>query len=123
PRVLDDLRNLPVAVGPDGGPIRLSTVATVDEGAEDRMTRVGGPEGETVLISVGRLPGASTPDVVTRVREAAAAMAGTLPPGVKLTVVYDQAQLVDESMRSVRDAILVGIALCVAVIALFLKNF
>src|SRR5439155_13470401 len=25
PRVLDDLRNLPVAVGPDGGPIRLST--------------------------------------------------------------------------------------------------
>ncbi len=37
-------------------------------------------------------------------------------------VVYDQAVLVDESLRSVRDAILIGIALCVAVIALFLRD-
>jgi multidrug efflux pump subunit AcrB len=122
PRALEDLRNLPIALGPDGGPVRLSAVAAVEEGAEDRMSRVGGPDGETVLISVGRLPGASTPDVVARVKEAAQAMAGTLPPGVKLTAVYDQAQLVDESMRSVRDAILMGILLCVGVIALFLHN-
>jgi CzcA family heavy metal efflux pump len=120
PRTLDDLRALPVAMGPDGSPVRLAAVATVEEGAEDRLTRVGGPDGETVLISVGRLPGASTPDVVERVRAAAAA--SSLPAGVKLTVVYDQAELVAESMRSVRDAILAGILLCVAVIALFLRN-
>jgi CzcA family heavy metal efflux pump len=122
PRSLDDLRELPVAVGPEGGPIRLSAVATIEEGAEDRMTRVGGPGGETVLISVGRLPGASTPDVVARVLATTQEMRSALPAGVKLTVVYDQAQLVGESMRSVRDAILIGIVLCVAVIALFLRN-
>jgi CzcA family heavy metal efflux pump len=122
PRTLDDLRDLPVAVGPDGGSIRLSSVATVEEGAEDRTTRVGGPGGETVLISVGRLPGASTPEVVDRVLAATAQMRATLPPGVKLTVVYDQAQLVGDSMRSVGEAILIGIVLCVATIALFLRN-
>ncbi len=122
PRDLDDLRNLPVAVGPDGSPVRLSAAAAVEEGAEDRVSRVGGPDGETVLVSIGRLPGASTPDVVGRVKDAARALAPALPSGAKLTVVYDQAQLVDESMRSVRDAILIGIALCVAVIALFLRN-
>jgi len=46
----------------------------------------------------------------------------SFPAGVSVTPVYDQAALVDESMRSVRDAILLGIALCVAVIALFLRD-
>ena len=32
-------------------------------------------------------------------------------------------ELVDESLRSIRDAILIGIVLCVAVIALFLRDF
>jgi multidrug efflux pump subunit AcrB len=112
PRDLDDLRNLPVTVA-DGSPVRLASIASIEEGAEDRVTRVGGPGGETVLVSIGRLPGTSTPDVVARVKEAVASLAGSLPAGVKMTPVYDQAELVDESMRSVRDAILLGIALCV----------
>ena len=75
-----------------------------------------------MLVSVSRLPGASTPDVVARVREAVDEARATLADGVWSTPVYDQAALVDESMRSVRDAILLGIALCVAVIALFLRD-
>jgi len=75
--------------------------------------RVAGPEGETVLISVSRLPGASTPDVVARVRAAVTETAASFPSSVTVTPVYDQAALVDEAMRSVRDAILLGIALCV----------
>ena len=54
-----------------------------------------------------------------RSREAARQLPGRR---VASTPVYDQAALVDESMRSVRDAILIGIALCVAVIALFLRD-
>jgi multidrug efflux pump subunit AcrB len=49
-------------------------------------------------------------------------MASALPKGVELTPVYDQAELVDESIRSVRDAILIGIGLCVVVIALSLRD-
>jgi CzcA family heavy metal efflux pump len=122
PRDAADVAALPVAVGAGGGPVALSTIATVVEGAEDRLLRVSGPGGETVLVSVSRLPGASTPDVVGRVRAAVAQAVATFPAGVTVAPVYDQAALVDESMRSVRDAILVGIALCVAVIALFLRD-
>ena len=39
-----------------------------------------------------------------------------------LTAVYDQAELVRESIGSVRDAILIGIVLCIVVIALFLRS-
>ena len=117
-----DVAALPVSVGRDGSPVPVSAFANVVEGAEDRLLRVSGPGGETVLVSVSRLPGASTPDVVGRVRAAVADAVASFPAGVRVTPVYDQAALVDESMRSVRDAILVGIALCVAVIALFLRD-
>ena len=75
-----------------------------------------------MLLSVSRLPGASTPDVVARVRAAVDEAARSFPSGVHAAVVYDQAVLVDESLRSIRDAILIGIALCIAVIALFLRD-
>ena len=122
PRGIPDLLPLPVAVGADGSPVPLSAVATIEEGAEDRLLRVAGPGGETVLVSVSRLPGASTPEVVERVRAAVEQTARSFPPGVKIAPVYDQALLVTESLRSVRDAIVIGILLCVAVIALFLRE-
>ena len=122
PRTLAELGPIPVAVGPDGSPVPLSAVATIEEGAEDRLLRVAGPGGETVLVSVSRLPGASTPEVVERVRQAVAETARSFPPGVKVEPVYDQALLVTESLHSVRDAIGIGILLCVAVIALFLRD-
>ncbi|MEP6652315.1 MAG: efflux RND transporter permease subunit [Myxococcales bacterium] len=122
PRTLRDLEDIPVASAPDGSPVPLSAVAQVVEGAEDRFVRVGGPGGETVLVSVSRLPGASTPDTVEAAEQAARAAAATFPAGVRLQTVYDQAALVRESMRSVRDAILIGIGLCVLVIGVFLRN-
>jgi len=122
PQDARDLGAIPVAVGADGSPIPLSSIATVSEGAEDRLLRVSGPGGETVLLSVSRLPGASTPDVVARVRSAVEEAARSFPSGVHAATVYDQAVLVDDSLRSIRDAILLGIALCVAVIALFLRD-
>jgi CzcA family heavy metal efflux pump len=122
PRSLADLERIPVASAPDGSPVPLSAVAQVMEGAEDRLLRVGSPAGETVAVSVSRLPGASTPDVVERILAAAREVAASFPAGVRLETVYDQAALVRESMRSVRDAILIGIGLCVVVIGLFLRS-
>ena len=120
------LRELPIGEGP-AGPITLSAVAdvpdgsSVAEGAEDPDVIVRGPRGEAVAISVARLPGASTPAVVEGVKAAAARV--RLPPDVVLEPVYDQAELVDDSMASVRDAILIGIALSLLVIAVSLRDW
>ena len=122
PRSLADLERIPVALASDGSPVPLSAIASVFEGAEDRLLRVNGPAGETVLLSVSRLPGASTPGVVGDVLRTVRDLGPSLPPGVRLDPVYDQAQLVGESMASVRDAILIGIGLCVLVVGLFLRS-
>jgi multidrug efflux pump subunit AcrB len=121
---LDGLKNLPIANSPSG-PILLSAVAVVIEGAADPDVIVRGPQGEVVALSVARLPGASTVAVVDRILATADALraAHTLPADVTLTPVYDQAELVTESMTSVRDAILLGIALSLIVIALSLRDW
>jgi multidrug efflux pump subunit AcrB len=119
---LDAIRRIPIASGPSG-PITLGTVAEVSEGSADPDVIVRGPTGEVVAISVARLPGASTTAVVDGISARVAELrAGPLPPDVELQPVYDQAALVDESLASVRDAILIGIGLSLVVIALALRD-
>ena len=122
PRTLADLRDMPIATAASGSIVPLSAVAEVIEGAEDRTVRVGGPRGNTVALSVARLPGASTPEVVNLARAAIATLKPSLPSGVTIDTVYDQASTVRDAMNGVRDAIILGIVLCAAVIALFLKD-
>jgi CzcA family heavy metal efflux pump len=122
PKSLADIREMPVATAPDGVAIPLASIAEVVDGHEDRLVRIGGPRGDTVGIAVARLPGASTTDIVEACVTAAQGLEKTLPPGVKLTPVYDQASLVHESMASVRDAIVIGILLCAIVIGVFLRD-
>src|SRR3989449_2018219 len=52
----------------------------------------------------------------------ARALERTLPPGVRLRPVYDQASLVRDAVKAVRDAMLVGAALAVVVLLLFLRH-
>ena len=121
---LAKLKALPIATGPTG-PITLTAVADVVDGAEDPEVIVRTPNGEGVVIAVSRIPGASTPAVVEGVRAQLLALRAShaIPPDVEVTSVYDQAELVEESMTSVRDAILIGIGLSLIVIALSLRDF
>jgi len=117
------LRRIPVATGPTG-PVTLVTIAEVSEGAADPDVIVRGPTGEAVSISVARIPGASTPAVVAGIEAQVALLRANhaLPPDVALTAVYDQAALVTESLASVRDAILIGVALALLVIGIALRD-
>ncbi|HVV84960.1 MAG TPA: efflux RND transporter permease subunit, partial [Kofleriaceae bacterium] len=123
PTDLAGLAALPVARGPHG-PIPLSAVADLREGAADPDVLVRGPDGEIVVVQLARARGASTVTVVDGARRAIRELvaSGALPAGVTITPVYDQAALVEASMGSVRDAILVGVALSLAVIAVFLRD-
>ena len=120
---LETLRRIPIANGPTA-PITLGTIAEISEGAADPDVIVRGPTGEAVSISVARIPGASTPAVVAGIEAQAALLRANhaLPPDVELAPVYDQAALVDESLASVRDAILIGVGLALLVIAIALRD-
>ena len=113
---LDALRALPIANGPTG-PIPLRTVADVIDGAEDPDVIVSRPRGEAVALSVARLARcehAAMSSMACCLRSRSCARAMRFPPMSTSCAVYDQAELVDESLASVRDAILIGIVLSLA---------
>jgi len=115
---------LPVALGANG-PVPLSAVADVAFGVEDRTVSISGPGGDVVVITISRAPGASAPDVVHRAHQVVAGLAAShaLPAGVRIESVYDQSVLIDDAMEAVRDSILIGIALSLLVLAVFLRDW
>ena len=102
---------IPVATAADGSPVPLSAIA------ERRRGRRGSPAARERARRRDRAaqrraacPARARPTSSARSSDASRALAPGLPAGVRVEPVYDQAALVDESMRSVRDAILLGIA-------------
>src|SRR5262249_35413537 len=78
PQTIEQIRDMPILVSPDGAVVALRSIAEVVEGAEDRLIRVAGPRGTAVGISVARLPGASTPKVVELAMAAVKSLVPTL---------------------------------------------
>jgi len=101
---------------------RVRDVARVQVGTEDHVRIIAGDGKPAALINVTRQVGGNTLALADSVTQIVAALAPTLPPGVHLKPVYDQAALVRDAVRSVRDAMLVGAALAVLVLLLFLRH-
>ncbi len=104
------------------GGLRVRDVATVQVGTQDHVRIVAGDGKPAALINVTRQVGGNTLALTDSVARIMAAVGPTLPPGVTLKPVYDQAELVREAVRSVRDAMLIGAALAVVVLLVFLRH-
>jgi CzcA family heavy metal efflux pump len=113
----EDIANIVVGRG-----LRVGDVARVTAGTEDHVRIVAGDGRPAALINITRQVGGNTVAIADSVARVAATLRKTLPPGVVLKPVYDQAALVREATRSVRDAMIVGGVLAVIVLLLFLRH-
>jgi CzcA family heavy metal efflux pump len=105
-----------------GRGLRVRDVASVELGTEDHTRVIAGDGRPAALLDVTRQIGGNTVAIADSLERVAAALRPTLPAGVTLKRVYDQASLVREATQSVRDAMLVGALLAVAVLFLFLRR-
>jgi len=104
------------------GTLHVRDVATVQLGTEDHVRIIAGDGRPAALINVTRQLGGNTVALADSVARIMAALAPTLPPGVHVKPIYDQALLVRDAVRSVRDAMLIGAALAVIVLLAFLRH-
>ncbi len=103
--------------------VRLGEVATVVWGSKEReeITRVGGRE--SVEISLFKEGDANTVAVARLLRERLAAwQEGKLPADHTLTVLFDQSHFIQQSIDEVRNAALIGGALAIMVLLVFLRD-
>ncbi len=102
--------------------LHVRDVATVQMGAEDQVLLVRGDGKPAALLNITRQPGGNTVAIADSVASIAATIRKTLPPGVVLKPVYDQAALVREAVSSVRDAMIIGAVLAIIVLFAFLRH-
>jgi cobalt-zinc-cadmium resistance protein CzcA len=116
-----DLRATVVAVR-DTTPILLGEVAEVREAPAVRRGMAHGLGSELVNCRISKQFGADTVTVARDVRAAVEDLAKSMPPGVTVRVLYDQADLVSSALGGVGRAVLLGAVLVVAVLLLLLGN-
>ncbi len=123
PKTPDDIRQSVIRASPAGVPVTVGDVAEVGYGPELRqgaVTRDG--RGEVVTAVVMALKGANSRELVGRIRERVAAVNRGLPAGVVIRSYYDQTDLVNGTLRTVRSNLLEGGFLVVVILLFFLGN-
>jgi CzcA family heavy metal efflux pump len=122
-RTPEEIAQIVVKSSSAGVPIRVGDVAKVGASEAPVYTIVTANGKPAVLLSINRQPQSNTLDVARLVHARIAELQPTLPPGVHLEAFYDQSTIVQESISSVRDAVLLGIILSAAILVLFLRDW
>ncbi|GAB3388749.1 efflux RND transporter permease subunit [Massilia agri] len=117
----EDIANIVVATI-RGMPVRIRDVATVSLGRELRTGAATENGQEVVLGTVFMLMGENSREVSRAVDRRMVEINRSLPPGVKAVTVYDRTVLVEKAIATVRNNLLEGAVLVVAVLFAFLGN-
>ena len=120
---VEGLRQLAVKTTASGAPVRVGDVATVGPATMPVYTAVTANGKSAVLLNITRQPKSNTVTVANAVDAEIEQLQSKLPKGVILQPYYDQSGLVRESIRSVRDAILIGLVLACIILFLFLRDW
>ena len=101
-----------------GQPVRVSDIGSVELGIREDYIRAASENGAAVLVGISRRSTGSTEQIAAEARQILADFRQRYPD-VQFSVSYDQSDLVAESVKSVRDAIVLGLALAVLVVLAF----
>ena len=106
----------------NGGPVRLSDVAEVEDSVQD-VHNIGLANGKPcVLVVVFRQPGANIIDTVDRVRTLLPYLRSSISPAINLDVVMDRTITVRASVKDIETTLLISIVLVILVVFVFLRT-
>src|SRR5579862_5232617 len=106
-----------------GIPVRIGDIATVTPGVKPVYTIVNANGKPAILLNINRQPDSNTVQVANEVHDEVVRIQESLPPGTRLQPFYDQSEIVTESIKSVRDAILLGLILASIILVVFLRDW
>ncbi|MGC1363574.1 MAG: CusA/CzcA family heavy metal efflux RND transporter [Silvibacterium sp.] len=121
---LTDMNNIVVAER-NGTPVLLSDVATVREGHQPRLGKVGRNENPDIVEGIVLLQkgGESLPALAGLKTKIHALNTGNLlPPGMHISTIYDRTRLIDTTTRTVRHIIIFGLILVTLVLLAMLGD-
>jgi multidrug efflux pump subunit AcrB len=106
-----------------GVPVRIGDIATVKTAVKPVYTVVTANGKPSLLININRQPDSNTVKVANEVHAEIDRIRQTLPKGIQIEPFYDQSLIVNQSISSVRDAILLGLILASIILVVFLRDW
>jgi hydrophobic/amphiphilic exporter-1 (mainly G- bacteria), HAE1 family len=107
----------------NGVPIRIRDVGSVEDGMAERRS-FGYYNGKpAVLLEIRRQTGQNTVRVVEAVQAKLASIKGTLPAGVELSVIKEQATYIRNSVKALEEHLVLGSILASIIVWLFIRDW
>lgn len=118
---VNDISTVPIRLT-NGSTIYIRDIATVEDTFADttQLSRVDNKQ--SVSIDILKSPDSNTVQVSSNVRQTLDKISSILPKSVKLTVISDQAEFIKQSINTVIEHTLIGAALSVIVLYMFLQS-
>jgi CzcA family heavy metal efflux pump len=120
-RSLDSVKNTVIRSG-KSGLVRLNDIARIYPATVPQWIRVTADGHDAVLVDIYQQPGSNTVQIAHDVKQRLAKYKSVIPKDVTMSNWYDQSQLITESAKSVRDAIIIGVVLAALVLLIFLRS-
>lgn len=121
-KTVDEIRNLIVATAHDGSSVRLSDIASVEDGHQELRTRIRVNGEPAVSFDVVKQSGTNTIAVNDAVKAKLAMIEKTFPNGMRADVIIEQARFIRENTHEVEVAIVFGGAMAILVILFFMLD-
>ncbi len=106
----------------NGAPVRLSDIATIEEGAENQYLAAWANNQPGIILNIQRQPGANVIEVVDNIQKILPGLQASLPAAVQLSVLTDRTETIKASVKDVQTELVLAIALVVLIIYVFLRN-
>jgi CzcA family heavy metal efflux pump len=122
-RTPTEISNIIVKTAPNGDLVHIGDVANVSPSVMPVYTVVTANTKPAVLLNVFRQPDSNTVQVANAIHSEIDRIRKTIPKNIQLQPFYDQSEIVNDSIKSVRDAILIGLILASLIMVLFLRDW
>src|SRR6202044_3342106 len=106
----------------NGGPVRLSDVAEVFDGAENNSQAAWMNTQPAVILNIQRQPGTNIIGVADRIKDLLPRLQASLPSSVHVVILTDRTTTIRASVKDVQFELMLTIALVVMVMFLFLRS-
>jgi multidrug efflux pump len=113
----------PVVIRQQNGTIlRLSDVATITDGVENRYNSGFFNDQSAVLLVVNRQTGANIIETVNQIKAQLPALQSLLPASVQLNVAMDRSLVINATLKEAEHTLLIAVVLVILVVYLFLGS-
>ncbi|MET0265067.1 MAG: CusA/CzcA family heavy metal efflux RND transporter [Duganella sp.] len=120
---LDDLRQV-VITARAGRAITVADVASVRTGERPRFGIVAADQRDSIVQGIVTMTKGGNPSKINaELRERITRLEARLPAGVRIVPIYDRTDLVQHTVLTVAENLVVGALLVIVVLALFLSNW